>query len=334
MGRLVPLGYEADGSTVKINEAEAATVRDLYRLYRKHRTIRGVKQEADDLGLRSKPRQTAAGTAKGGTPIDRGHIYQILTNPLYAGRIRHRKPVYEGLHQAIIAPAIWEEVQQALQQKAAHRRREGKTAADPSPLIGKMFDETGDRLTPSHSNKDSKRHRYYVSHRLVKRAGETGQTGWRLPAKALERQIIKSMRLHLSKIASPQMICDLTSDEILRIRLEAERADSESAKLFALIDRIDIAAGTAAITLNEPQIVELTGVGPERLKPVATQITLPFQRRKRGVETRFVLGNIEPERDEALIRNIAKAHHWLGMICAGQSFDDIAKTVATSKRRV
>jgi site-specific DNA recombinase len=79
---------------------------------------------------------------------------------------------------------------------------------------------------------------------------------------------------------------------------------------------------------------ELTGVGPERLESVATQFTLPFQRRKRGVETRLVLGNIEPELDEALIRNIARAHHWLGKIRSGQSFDDIAKTDATSKRRV
>jgi site-specific DNA recombinase len=147
-------------------------------------------------------------------------------------------------------------------------------------------------------------------------------------------QIVKSMRLHLSKIASPQMIRDLTSDEILRIRSEAERTGSEPAKLFGLIDRIGITAGTVSITLNEPQMVELTGVGPECLEPVATQFTLPFQRRKCGVETRLVLGNIEPELDEALIRNIAKAYHWLGMIRSRKSFDDIAKTDATSKRRV
>ena len=334
MGGMVPLGYDADGRTLKINEGEAQTVRELYALYQKHRTIRGVKDAADTKGLRSKRRQTAAGIMKGGTPFDRGHIYQILTNPIYAGRIRHRKRVYEGLHQAIIAPAVWEDVQQALQQKAPHRRGEGKTASDPSPLKGKMFDETGDRLTPSHANKDGKRHRYYVSHRLVKQAGEAGQSGWRLPAKPLEDQIVKSIRLHLPKIASSQMIRDLSSDEILRIRSDAERAGSEPAKLFSLIDRIDIAAGSASITLNEPQIVEMTGVGPERLEPVATQITLPFQRRKRGVEARLVLGNIEPERDEVLIRNIAKAHHWLGMIRAGHGFDDIAKTDATSKRRV
>ena len=36
MGGRVPLGYEKDGRTLRINEAEAETVRTLYALYRKH----------------------------------------------------------------------------------------------------------------------------------------------------------------------------------------------------------------------------------------------------------------------------------------------------------
>lgn len=50
----VPIGYEADGRTLRINPAEAETVRTLYRLYQEHGTIRAVKREADRLGFRSK----------------------------------------------------------------------------------------------------------------------------------------------------------------------------------------------------------------------------------------------------------------------------------------
>ncbi len=39
-------------------------------------------------------------------------------------------------------------------------------------------------------------------------------------------------------------------------------------------------------------------------------ITAPFQLRKRGVETKLVLADASGGVDEALIRNIAKAHHW------------------------
>ena len=96
MGGRVPLGYEKDGRTLRINEAEAETVRTLYALYRKHETLRQVKAEADRLRLRTKQRFTADGTRTGGLPFRRGHLHCLLTNPLYAGRIRHQRRVYEG----------------------------------------------------------------------------------------------------------------------------------------------------------------------------------------------------------------------------------------------
>ena len=96
MGGRVPLGYEKDGRTLRINEAEAETVRTLYALYRKHGTLRQVKAEADHLGLRTKQRFAADGTRTGGLPFRRGHLHCLLTNPLYAGRIRHQRRVYEA----------------------------------------------------------------------------------------------------------------------------------------------------------------------------------------------------------------------------------------------
>ena len=154
MGGRVPLGYEKDERTLRINEAEAETVRTLYTLYRKHGTLRQVKAEADRLRLRTKQHFAADGTRTGGLPFRRGHLHCLLTNPLYAGRIRHQRRVYEGQHPSIIAPELWDAVQTQLQAGAAKpRRRTTKGRAAPSPLAGKLFDETGDRLTPSHTKK-------------------------------------------------------------------------------------------------------------------------------------------------------------------------------------
>ena len=75
MGGRVPLGYEKDERTLRINEAEAETVRTLYALYRKHGTLRQVKAEADRLGLRTKQRFAADGTRTGGLPFRRGHLH-------------------------------------------------------------------------------------------------------------------------------------------------------------------------------------------------------------------------------------------------------------------
>ena len=123
MGGRVPLGYEKDERTLRINEAEAETVRTLYALYRKHGTLRQVKAEADRLRLRTKQRFAADGTRTGGLPFRRGHLHCLLTNPLYAGRIRHQRRVYEGQHPSIIAPELWDAVQTQLQAGAAKPRK-------------------------------------------------------------------------------------------------------------------------------------------------------------------------------------------------------------------
>ncbi|WP_261391087.1 recombinase family protein [Roseovarius atlanticus] len=172
MGRQVPLGYDPDGRTLKINEAEAGTIRMLYDLYARLGTVRAVEDEADRLGLRSRRRTRASGQVTGGNPFDRGHIHHILTNPIYAGRIRHRDKVFDGAHPAIIEPDRWDKVQDQLQAGAARSRR-SSSASRNSLLCGKLFDEAGDRLTPSHSKtRKCVCLWYYIFHRLVAQAGE------------------------------------------------------------------------------------------------------------------------------------------------------------------
>lgn len=147
MGGNVPLGYDANGRTLRINEGEAETIRTLYDLYERHGTVRAVRERADGLGLRSRRRTSADGTTTGGGPFDRGHIHHILTNPIYAGRIRHRDKVYEGQHPAIVKLETWEAVQAQLQ-KDAVKSRSKATATRRSRLCGKLFDETGDLECP------------------------------------------------------------------------------------------------------------------------------------------------------------------------------------------
>jgi site-specific DNA recombinase len=46
-------------------------------------------------------------------------------------------------------------------------RSDRPMAAEPSPLVGKLFDAAGERLTPSHAVKKGRRYRYYVSRALI-----------------------------------------------------------------------------------------------------------------------------------------------------------------------
>ena len=348
MGGRVPLGYEKDGRTLCINEAEAKTVRTLYALYRKHGTLRQVKAEADRLGLLTKQRLAADGTRTGGLPFRRGHLHCLLTNnPLYAGRIRHRGRVYPGQHPSIIAPELWDAVQTQLQAGAANpRRRTTKGRAARSPLAGKLFDETGNRLTPSHTKKkNGQRLRYYVSRRLIQHSGQKDLSGWRLPAPTLERPVVHLVQQHVrAPTFSASLTRTPTMQELASVRhvldglcpgSNGNDDDSASAaRLLRLIRRVDISRGSMSILLDRDTFAACLSMGPDRIREEALRIHAPFRLRRRGVETKLVLGNPPKSVDRTLLRNIANALSWLDRIKAGKTYEEIALEDAIPTARV
>lgn len=337
MGGLVPIGYDADGRTLSVNAEEAATIRVLYGLYEQHRTVRSVTEQAKQMGLRTKRRKSEAGKASGGGTFTRGHIYQILTNPLYAGRIRHRKTVHEGQHPAIIDPDRWKRVQEMLQQGASKdRRARSKTAS--SVLCGKLFDETGDRLTPSHTKtRSGKRLRYYVSHRLIAKSGEAHLDGWRLPAPELEAQCAALvLRTLTHSTIAARLSPDVSGDEIgqLKSKLGSWTSSSSQKQILRLAKEITIEPGQIMVRLDPNEMVSLLNLAADELNDDALSITTSFQLRKRGVETKLILADVPTGQDDKLIRHLAKAHAWFKLIRSGSTFDEIAEAEQISKRRI
>ena len=51
---------------------------------------------------------------------------------------------------------------------------------------------------------------------------------------------------------------------------------------------------------------------------------LPFTHRRRGVETRLIIGVAQPARDDILIANVAKAALWREALCRGDELATIA----------
>ena len=349
MGGNVPLGYEPDGRTLKIKETDAQIIRTIYDLYRKHQNIRMVKGEADQLGLRTAIRTQSSGRLKGGTEFSFGHIYHILTNPIYAGRIRHKANVYPGQHSAIITPGVWDKFQEQLiavsvkSRSAKGRNREGGRK-QVSLLVGKIFDQTGDRLTPSHS-KSAKGHRlrYYVSHRLIRSTGPKDPSGWRLPGPELETLAGKLIATHLRTPAfRANIVTDASTDELAAIdeRLVEtagkgpDGCDETRIALLTIVGRVDIAPGDIKITLLLERIAAALKVDPKRISGEILNITSEFQHRKRGVETKLILADGTYMRDETLFRNIALAHRYFEMIRKGKTYHEIAEAEGASKRRV
>ena len=333
MGGHVPLGYCADGRTLKIDEAEAPTIRTLYDLYRKLGSVREVKDRAEALGFRSRRRARSCGRVSGGIPFDRGHLHHILSNPVYAGRIRHKGQVYDGQHPAIIDPKTWDKVQELLQSGAAISRGNRKKAIT-SPLAGKLFDETGDRLTPSHSRKNGKRLRYYVSRRVIAGGCEKHPDAWRLPAEQVEGVLTEMIRGHLGRPdAAASVIQGLPAAEI---KTTAERlaACISSTDCLNLIEKVHLRPGAMRVQLDTLVLAKWLDCLPGHINALELTIETPFQMRRRGVELKLHLGDPPPEIDETLVQNIVKGRRWLAMVIDGKSFSEIAQVENVSTRRV
>src|SRR5262245_27386230 len=90
MGGNVPLGYDVKDRKLIVNEAEAATVRLIFRRYAELGSVALLKAELDHLGIVSKRRGGARGALSGGKRFSRGALYLMLQNRLYRARSRTR----------------------------------------------------------------------------------------------------------------------------------------------------------------------------------------------------------------------------------------------------
>jgi DNA invertase Pin-like site-specific DNA recombinase len=166
MGGVAPIGYRADGRTLVMVETQAAQIREIYRLYLETNCVRRLKAQLDARGWRTAERKSRRLNETGGRPFSRGHLYRILTNPIYAGRIPHKGQAFDGNHAPIIASDVWQAVQDRMAGNRQGQRAQNNTTQS-SLLAGLVFDAAGDRLTPSHAKKGSVRYRYYVGRPLI-----------------------------------------------------------------------------------------------------------------------------------------------------------------------
>jgi site-specific DNA recombinase len=322
MGGLLPLGYDRHPDpkmqTLAINDTEAETVQEIFRLYDQHGCLRQVEQQVVARGYRSKRRTLSDGKVTGSKPLSRGQINFILRNPVYIGRIRHKQESHEGLHDAIVDQVLWDRVQEQLDRKSPKKSR--RPSRSGALLTGRIFDETGDFLTPTHSQKGSRRYRYYVSGRLL--AGSQGDaSGWRLPAKQLEDAVSEAVFRHFKSDVS-RILNRPTPSLLESLKNSLGKLSRNTAA--DLIERVQVSAGRLEITLSTEAIAEWLGVVGGEIDRSHLQLEAPFGVRRRGKESKLVFGAIHTVPDPKLIRMIALAHSWLEEIKSDTLMKDIA----------
>ncbi|MGE0669142.1 MAG: recombinase family protein, partial [Sphingomonadales bacterium] len=336
MGGSVPLGYAAKDRTLVILEPEAETVRTLYRLYLKHRHVRGVRDEAERLGLKSKT----------GVVIEAGALYTLLKNPVYIGRIKHKEKTYPGLHPPIVDQKAWDKVQQLLEQNRVDRKN-GKHAKHPSLLVGKVFDDAGHPFTPSHAVKNGKRYRYYIERGDVPSPPGRRLRRKRIAASELESLVVRALQEFLrspARVVEMLSLSQASPEEIRRATVAAAHVAEqlqpdmqEGRELIAsLLDKVAFAETELQILLNRGVLATTFGLRAPASKDEKTlDLIVPARLRRRGVELKFVIeGSAEasPIPDPALIKAVVKARRWREMLLNGDAatLNEVAQRENTS----
>jgi hypothetical protein len=76
-------------------------------------------EDLNRRGIRSKVRVAKNGKQSGGNPFFRGALYELLSNPIYIGEIRHKGVRHPGLHEPIVDREPWDATQLLLRSRAA-----------------------------------------------------------------------------------------------------------------------------------------------------------------------------------------------------------------------
>jgi site-specific DNA recombinase len=160
VGGPVPLGYAAVDKTVVVVPAEAEAVRTIFERYLELGSVRTLADDLDRRGVRSKARQLSNGRTVGGGAFGVGALAYLLKNRFYVGEVAYRGEVHPGPHEPILDRALFAAVHERLAAQAVARRCRLRGSA--ALLTGRLFDERGNRMSPSHTNKAGARYRYYV----------------------------------------------------------------------------------------------------------------------------------------------------------------------------
>jgi site-specific DNA recombinase len=286
MGGLVPLGYEVRERQLVINEAEAATVRHIFTRYSELGRVRLLKEELDRNNVRSKVRVSKNGAESGGQAFSRGALYTLLRNPIYVGEIRHQGVCHPGQHAPIVDRALWDKVAKLLREHSTGCGARSSSAKS-CVLIGKLFDESGEGLTPSHAVKGDRRYRYYVSRSLMKGPAARVEGGWRLPAAEIEHSVAAAAKSILddqeavvsaieeAALGSSRVAPLLKSAAAWSARLQLEQDNA----LSSLIDRVDLDQDGMRLSLKLPLSNAESGA-PDGSSHLSIKRRVPMQLRR------------------------------------------------------
>lgn len=149
-----PIGYRNVGvrdefgrevRTVEIDQDRAPLVRWAFQVFASGDwTTSQLHRELVARGL-----TTPATPRRPSRPIGKSSVHRMLTNPYYKGSVRYQGVTYPGVHEALVANEVWDQVQTVL---GTHRSAADATQVHEHYLKGTVFcGQCGSRLLVCHA---------------------------------------------------------------------------------------------------------------------------------------------------------------------------------------
>jgi DNA invertase Pin-like site-specific DNA recombinase len=320
MGGNLPLGYDVENRQLVINEAEAETIRYIFRRYAELGTVSALQADLKQRGIVSKIWTSTTGNVRGGVSYSRGALYYLLRNQIYLGRIAHKNASYDGQHLPIVDRASWDHVQSCL---FANRSGQGRarSMSSQSPLAGLLHDDRGNLMSPSHTKKSKgRRYRYYVSQALLQNARARAGTVSRVPAEAIERLVDIEIR----------RLCSASKGGASLRPAEVNLLPREFVERVILYkDKVEIVMSEQGLKKLDPHdSPAISATRPHQPKKFSVSVRLA--RRSRSGRLERSDGKVDHHvgrPDAAVVKAISRAHDWLGRFERGEvaSYHELAR---------
>jgi site-specific DNA recombinase len=329
VGGPIPLGYATVNKKLVIVPEEAEIVRTMFRLYLECGSVGALAEELTRRKIMSKVKTFASGHAKGGGPYSVGALAHFLKNRFYIGEVVYRGEIHTGEHASIIDRPTFDAVRSLLAKNA--RARQVRLNNSPAILMGRIFDDRGNRMTPSHSNRDGVRYRYYVSHVLLQRRKADVGRVTRVPAIPLEKLVVEAIRAKTQPDTEPKG--DLSDREVI---------DRYVTRIIVHPNSIDIELREPTLAAApSPTTEAFVTAGAAASSACTTIISLPWSAPAflcvKGVLHRpEAKPALKRETRDAILVAVAKARAWIDDLASGRvrSFDDIAEREGKVERHI
>jgi len=225
------LGYDLVDGRLVVNEQEADIVRAIFSRFTKLESTTRLARELRAQGVTSKAWTTAKGKTRPGTPITKAHIYRMLNNPKYIGKVAHRREIYDGEHPALIDQSTWDKVH-AILARNTRARAAATRFTTPAMLKGVIrCAHCGCSMKPGWTKKNGRKYRYYVCINTDRRLKEDCPVR-RISAAKAEEAVMRQLRIILQR---PEIVAQTARADAI---VEAKLTESDVRQAFRNVDAV------------------------------------------------------------------------------------------------